>query len=73
LLFSKEPLYSHKLGDQPIKIAEILISNGQNKSIKPQLTAVEPWRRLQVENVNMLIHLVGHFLSQKDRQTIRHP
>jgi hypothetical protein len=40
LVFSEEPLHGPKLGDQPIKIAEILIFNGQNKSIKPQLSAV---------------------------------
>jgi hypothetical protein len=40
LFFSEEPLHGPKLGDQPIKIAEILIFNGQNKSTKPQLSAV---------------------------------
>jgi hypothetical protein len=40
LLFSEEPLHTPKLGDQPIKTAEILIFNGQNKSLIPQLSAV---------------------------------
>jgi hypothetical protein len=40
LLFSEEPLHTAKLGDQPIKTAEILLFNGQNQSLIPQLSAV---------------------------------